>query len=92
MFRVKYNQGSTKRRITIALALMAVMMCTTDVQLYCEQLILTNVATCTNKFDQHGNYFDMSLSELMKVVIVSKLAEQPGFYLLDFHSCHSDLV
>lgn len=89
MFGIKHNQRSTKRRITITLALIAVMMCTTDVQLYCEQRILAHAVTCTIKLNQHENYFDMSLSELMKVVVVSQLVERSDSYLLD---SHSDLV
>jgi hypothetical protein len=92
MFGIKHNQGNIKRRITVALALMVVMMCTTDVQLYCEQRILAHTVTCTIKLNQHENYFDMSLQELMNVVVVSKLAALPSFDLLDSHSYHSDLV
>lgn len=92
MLRIKYNQAHIKRRITVALVLIAVMVCTIDVQLYFEQRILANVATCTNKFDRWENYFDMSLNELMDVVVVSQPEEQPHSHLLDFHSCRSDFA
>ena len=81
MFGIRCNRANIKRRITIVLALMAIMMCTTDVQLYCEQRILANAAACADKFNQHENYFNMSLSELMNVVIVSKLGGEPSFVL-----------
>jgi hypothetical protein len=84
VFGIKYKQRSIQKRITIALALIAVVVCTVDVQLYCEQRILANVATCTNKFDQHENYFNMSLNELMKVVVVSKSDERHSSFLLNF--------
>lgn len=77
MFRIKYNQVHIKRRITIALALIALIVCTVDVQLFFEQRILARVATCTNKFERRVNYFDMSLNELMNVVVVSQSEEQP---------------
>jgi hypothetical protein len=86
MFEVRYNQVNIKRRITVALALIVIMACTVDVQLYREQRILVHKVTCTIKLKQHENYFDMSLKELMNVVVVSELAERPAFCLLDPHS------
>jgi hypothetical protein len=71
MFKTSHNQRSTRKRIVIALALIALMVCAADVQLYCEQQILAHKVTCTNKFNHHEDYFNMSLNELMNVSIVS---------------------
>ncbi|MBN1392286.1 MAG: hypothetical protein JW947_05725 [Sedimentisphaerales bacterium] len=95
MFRIKYKQGDAKKRITVALVLVCLMVYTADVQLYIEQRILDNAATCTDKlgrFNKDLDYFNMSLPELMEVVVVSSPEERPSSYLLDFHSYRSDLV
>jgi hypothetical protein len=92
MLRIKYNQAHIKRRITVALALICLIVCTVDVQLYFEQRILANVATCTNKFDRQKNYFDMSLSELMNVVLVSQSDERPRSCLFDSYPYNSGLA
>lgn len=92
MFKIKYNQGNVQKRITVALVLICLMVCTVDVQLYFEQRILANVVTCKNKFDRQKDYFDMSLSELMDVVVVSQSDGQPSSCLFDVRSHHSDLA
>ena len=92
MLRVKYNQGNIQKRVTVALVLICLMVCAVDVQLYFEQRILANVATCKNKFDRRGSYFDMPLSELMNIVVISQSEGQPSSYLFDVRSYHSDLA
>jgi hypothetical protein len=95
MFRINHKQGNVRRRITAALILVCLMVYTVDVQLYIEQRILDNVATCTDKlgkFDRKFDYFNMSLPELMEIVVISTPEERPSSHLLDFHSYRSDLA
>jgi hypothetical protein len=90
MFGIKYNQRNIKRRITTALVLICLVVFTVDVQLYFEHQILANIVTCANKPNQRENYFNMSLPELMEVVVVSRSEEQPSSFLLNSNYYHSD--
>jgi hypothetical protein len=92
MFMVKYKQRDIQKRITIALVLICLAVCTVDVQLYFEHQILAHIVTCTNRLNQQENYFHMSINELMKVVVVSKSDERPNSLLLNFHCFHPDWV
>jgi hypothetical protein len=92
MLMIKYKQRNTQKRIVIALALLCLIACSVDVQLYLERQIVAHTVTCKNRFDQQENYFNMSLNELMEVVVVSKLVEQPSYFLLNFHCYHPDWV
>jgi|APFre7841882654_1041346.scaffolds.fasta_scaffold989464_1 hypothetical protein len=65
-----YNRVNIRRRATIVLALIAVMVCIVDVQLYFEHQVLAHTVTCTIKLNQQGDYFNMSIRELMNVVVV----------------------
>jgi hypothetical protein len=90
MFRIKYKQRNIQKRIVIALALLCLVVCAVNVQLYLERQISTHIVTCTNKLNQQGDFFDMSLNELMEVVVVSKSEERPSSFLLNFHCYHPD--
>jgi hypothetical protein len=96
MFRVKYNQRNIQRRIVIALALLCVVTCAVNVQFYLERQVAVNIVTraaaCANKLNQHRNYFNMSLTELMEVVVVSQSDVRPSSHLLNFHCFHPDWV
>ena len=95
MFRINHKQGNVRRRITVALILVCLMVYTVDVQLYIEQRILDNVATCADKldkFDRKLDYFNMSLPDLMEIVVVSTPEERPSSHLLDFRSYSSDFT
>ena len=91
MFRIKYKQRNTQKRITIALALLCLVVCAVNVQLYFEHQISAHIVTCTNKLDQQENYFNMSISELMDVVVVSKDVRRSSF-LLNFLCYYPDLA
>jgi hypothetical protein len=91
VFRVK-NRRNIKRRITILLVLICLAVLTIDVQLFFEHHILAHIVTCTNKLNQHENYFNMSIPELMEVVIVSRSEEQPHSFLINIHSDYPDGV
>jgi hypothetical protein len=84
MFMVKYKQRDIQKRITIALVLICLAVCTVDVQLYFEHQILAHIVTCTNRLNQQENYFHMSINELMKVVVVSQLDIRHSSFLLNF--------
>ena len=88
MFRMKYKQRNTQRRVVITLALLFLMVCSIDVQLYLERQIVAHTVTCTSKLNQRENYFNMSINELMEVVVVSKSEERPSSFLLNSH-CYS---
>jgi len=92
VFGIKYSQVNIKRQITVVLALIAVMVCTVDVQLYFEHQILAHTVTCTIKLNQQGDYFNMSINELMKVVVVSKSDERHSSFLLNFPCYYPDLA
>ena len=84
MFRIKYKQRNTQKRITIALVLICLVVCSVDVQLYFEHQILAHIVTCTNKLDQRENYFNMSINELMDVVVVPQSDVRHSSFLLNF--------
>jgi uncharacterized protein YpuA (DUF1002 family) len=92
MFMVKYKQRDIQKRIVIALALLCLVTCAVNVQFYMERQVAVNIvthtATCASKLNQPVNYFDMSLAELMEVVVVSKSEERPSSFLLNSH-CYS---
>jgi hypothetical protein len=95
MLGIKYNKGNVKRRITLVLVVMCLIMYTIDAQLYIEQRILANVATCTGKFDKFNrkqDYFHMSLQELMDVVVASDPEDKSSSHLFDFSSYPSDSI
>jgi hypothetical protein len=90
MFRIKYKQRNTQKRIVIVLALLCLIVCSIDVQLYLERQIVAHAVTCTSRLNQQGDFFDMSLNELMEVVVVSRTEERPSSFLLNFHCYHPD--
>jgi hypothetical protein len=93
MFNIKHKQGNARRRVIVALILVCLMVYTADLQLYIEQRILDNAATRIyklDKFNQKQNYFNMSLPELMEVVVVETPDERLSSYLLDFSFYHFD--
>jgi len=47
--------------------------------------MVTHLAVYTNAVNQRKDYFNMSLAELMEVVIVSKSEAQPTSLLLNLH-------
>ena len=75
VFRIKCKQKNTQMRVVIALTLLCLVICTINVQLYLEYQIAVNIASPTityaDKLNHPVNYFDMSISELMEVVVVS---------------------
>lgn len=70
MLKIKYRQRDTQRRIIIALALICLMVCSVDVQLYLERQVVAHVVTYPNGLNHHKDYFNMSIGELMNVVVV----------------------
>jgi hypothetical protein len=79
MLKMKYRQRDTQRRIVIALALICLMVCSVDVQLYMERQVVAPVVTYPNWLDHHRDYFNMSVGELMNVVVVD--VERSSFLL-----------
>jgi ATP/ADP translocase len=72
MFMVKCKQRDIQKRIVIALALLCLVVCAVNVQLYLEHQIVAHTVTCTSKLNQQGDFFDMSVNELMKVMVTSR--------------------
>ena len=66
----------------IALVLLCLVVSAVNLQFYLESRVATKLAshtvTCVNKSAQQKSYFDMSLNELMDVVVVSQADEQPS--------------
>jgi hypothetical protein len=94
MFNIKHKQENARRRAIVVLILVCLMVYAVDLQLLIEQRILDNAATCIyklDKFNQKQDYFNMSLPELMEVVVVSTPDDRPSSYLFDF-SCPSDFA
>ncbi len=89
MLRVRYNQRNVQKRIVVALALLCLMTCAVDVQLYLEHQITVSIAAC-HRPDQHEDYFNMSLNELMNVVVVSGPDARPTSLRLDLYCFHSN--
>ncbi len=56
--------------MVIALALICMMVCSIDVQLYLERKVVANTVTRPDQLNRQGNYFNMSIRELMNVVVV----------------------
>ncbi len=94
MFRVKYKQRNIQKRIVIALALLCLVTCAVNVQFYLERQIVVNVVThtvsCASKLNQPVNYFNMSINELMDVVVVSQSEGRHSSFLLNFRCFHPD--
>jgi hypothetical protein len=92
MFRVEYKQRNIPKRMVIALALICLVVCSVDVQLYFEHQVAVHTVTCTIKLNQRESYFHMSINELMKVVVVSQLDVRHSSFLLNFPCCYPDWV
>lgn len=87
MLGIKYKQRDTQRRITIALALICLVVCSVDVQLYLERQVVVHTVTRPSELNRHGDYFNMSISELMNVVVID---EQRSSFLLNFPCYYPD--
>jgi hypothetical protein len=87
VFRVTYKQRDTQRRITIALALICLVVCSVDVQLYLECQVISNTVTCPRGLSCHRDYFNMSINELMNVVVINV---QRSSFLLNFPRYYPD--
>jgi hypothetical protein len=88
MFRVKYRQRNIQKRIVVTLALLCLMACAVDMQLYLEHQIAVNIVTHTiscHMPNQHESYFNMSIYELMDVVVISQSDVRSSFLLLNLH-------
>jgi hypothetical protein len=79
----------------IATTFLCLFACAFNVRFYLERQMaagmVTHSAAYTNAFNQREDYFNMSLTELMEVVIVSKTETRPSSQLLNF-PCFSDGV
>jgi hypothetical protein len=97
MFRVRERRENILRVMVVALILLCLAACAVNMQLYLEHRVAVNIVTraiaYTNRPNRSVNYFDMSLSELMEVIVASKSDdERPSSFLLKSkHSC-SDLA
>ncbi|MDD5327912.1 MAG: hypothetical protein PHY02_08885 [Phycisphaerae bacterium] len=93
MFGIKGKQKNTQIHMVIALTFLCLLVCAVNVQFYMEHQIIVRIVThptaYTNALNQQEDYFNMSLSELMEVVVVSKSDTQPSSCLLNSH-CFSD--
>lgn len=90
MLGIRYKQRDTQRRITIALALICLMVCSVDVQLYLERQVVAHTVTCPFGLNRQGNYFNMSISELMNVVVVDVQHSLQQSSLLNLPHCSID--
>ena len=72
MFRMKYKQRSIQERMVIALALLCLVVCSVNVQLYLEHQVIVHTVTCTGKLSHQKNFFDMSIKELMQVTVAPR--------------------
>jgi hypothetical protein len=87
MLGMKYKQRDTRRRVDIALALICLMVCSVDVQLYLERQVVVHTVTHIGELNRHRGYFDMSISELMNVVVIDV---QRSSFLLNFTHYYPD--
>ena len=75
----------------IALFLLCLVVSTVNLQFYLESRVATKLAshtvTCINKSARQKSYFDMSLDELMEVMVVSRTDVRPSSHLLYFKRC-----
>jgi len=96
MFRAKYNRRKVQRWLVVALALSCLVAFAVNLYFYLESGVVTNLvndtATCANTLEQPKSYFDMSLNELMEVVVVSQIEGQPSSNLLHFNCGCLDLA
>ena len=95
MFRIRCYHRKVQRWIVIALVLLCFVFSAVNLQFYLESRVVTKLVnqtlTYVNKSDQQKSYFDMSLNELMEVVVVSQAEGQPSSRLLYFKRCFSKL-
>jgi hypothetical protein len=95
MFRIKFKRRNFQKRIAVALALFCLLACAVDIQLYLEHQIAVNIVH--HSISCHmphwpENYFDMSINELMDVVVISQPDVQPSSYLLNFRYFYPNWV
>ncbi|MFZ0034959.1 MAG: hypothetical protein WAK60_08250 [Sedimentisphaerales bacterium] len=76
MFERKYRQRNIQERMVIAVALLCLVVCAVNVQLYLEHQIVVNIVahteTCTGKLNQQKKFFNMPINELMDVAVTSR--------------------
>jgi ATP/ADP translocase len=72
MFKAKYKQRNIQERMVIALALLCLVACSINVQLYLEHQVVVHTVTYTSKLNHQKNFFDMSVRELMEVMVTSR--------------------
>jgi hypothetical protein len=95
MFRIKCSQRNIQKRIVIVMALLCLMICTVDMQLYLEHQITVNIVAhiaTYHRLNQQENYFNMPLSELMDVVVISQPDVCPSSHLLNFRCFYPNWV
>jgi hypothetical protein len=72
MFKGKYKQRNIQERIVIALALLCLVACSVNVQLYLEHQVVVHTVTYTSKLNHQKNFFNMPINELMDVMVTSR--------------------